>query len=328
MLFARADGDASQPCIIDKMTSHADDADCRESEGVDSEFSVGELHEEQDTSRLLIQIQSAHAAVHSAQDVLGQAVQERDRLVLSGLEEGLSRRAIARELGVDRRVIDAIKARAAPPIEGDHGMEQSGARARKHASAATSWLSIAVRQVERAEAAEVDGMTDGMLAVLAAHVATACAIAALGRDHPAISDYLRDGDAGYDALKNSRDLMAHFDMYVEGDGNMQRAKVDGIRIPNPPDARPALLPMWNGASTQQLVFVTKTWVRDERGEYLLRDGKPLRHTDGTPWMETLSISLDLRDAIRATAALVANARTYAQLTDREEVGELLTRAGG
>lgn len=170
-------------------------------------------------------------------------------------------------------------------------------------------------------------MSDGMLAILAAHVATLCAIAALGTDHPAVSDYLRDGDAGFDALKNSRDLMAHFDMYVAGDGNMQRAKVDGIRIPNPPDARPALLPMWNGASTQQLVFVTKTWVRDDRGEYLLRDGKPLRHVDGTPLMETLSISLDMRDAIRATAALVVNARNHAELAEREEVGALLSRAG-
>lgn len=173
----------------------------------------------------------------------------------------------------------------------------------------------------------MDGMTDGMLAVLAAHVATACAIGALGRNHPAVTDYFRDGVAGHDALKNSRDLMAHFDMYVEGDGNMQRAKVDGVRVPNPLDARPPLIPMWNGASSQQLVFITKTWVRDDRGEYMLHDGKPLRRDDGTPWMETLHISLDLRDALRTTATLVAKARNHAGLTNREEVRELFRRTG-
>ncbi|WP_454084711.1 hypothetical protein [Georgenia sp. Marseille-Q6866] len=205
-------------------------------------------------------------------------------------------------------------------------METDAGLARKQAEAATSWLSIAVEQVERAEAAEVDGMTDGMLAVLAAHVATACAIGALGSSHPAVADYLGDGQSGNDALKNSRDLMAHFDKYVEGDGNMQRAKVDGVRIPNPIDARPPLLPMWGGGPSQQLVFITKTWVRDDRGEYLLRDGEPLRSGDGTPCMETLEIALDLRGALSATAALVAVARKAVQLTENEAVGALLSRA--
>lgn len=309
-----------------RVTKHASDADSGESAHRDGEQNL-DGHADRERTGNLPNLQSAQAAVRSAENALSWAVKARDQLVLICLQGGLSARSIARELGIDRRAIAGIKARAATTEETDNRAVEQSARAGKQANAATSWLGIAVRQVERAEAAEIDGMTDGMLAILAAHVATACAICALGRSHPAVADYLGDGEAGHEALKNSRDLMAHFDMYVEGDGNMQRAKVDGRRIPNPVDARPPLIHMWNGGSSQQLVFLTKTWVRDERGEYLLQDGKPLRHDDGTPWMETLQISLDLRDAISATATLVAEARSHAQLTDHEAVAELLRSAG-
>ncbi len=275
---------------------------------------------------LVLQMEMAQAEVQRAENALSRAVLERDELVVNGIRNGLSTRAIARTLGVDPRAVMLIKTRATWSVEADDVARQPSTGARKQAIAATSWLRIALQQVERAEEAEEDGMPDGMLAVLAAHVATLCAIGALGRTHPAVLAYLRDGVAGHDALKSSRDLMAHFDMYVRGDGNMQRAKVEGVFIPNPVDARPPLVPMWNGGRGQQLVFITKTWVRGDSGEYLLRDGKPLRRDDGSPWMETLIIPLDLREALRATASLLSAACEHAGLAQHKQVHELLERA--
>lgn len=310
------------------MAGHVGDGDRQHPAGGDHRAALVGPQEAIESRDLLGSIQLAQADVRSTENALTGAVQRRDQLVLAGLDSGLSVGSLARALKLDRRVVVAIKARAAAAkCQADRRAEADISRARKQAEAATSWLSIAVQQVERAEAAEVDGMTDGMLAVLAAHVATVCAIGALGSSHPAVADYLGDGQSGHEALKNSRDLMAHFDKYVEGDGNMQRAKVEGVRIPNPIDARPPLLPMWSGGPSQQLAFLTKTWVRDERGEYLLWDGKPVRNDDGTPQMEPLNISLDLRDALSATAALVAIARKDAQLTEDEAVRALFNRAG-
>lgn len=277
-------------------------------------------------ARDLRHLQSAHAQVRSAENHVTSVTLHRDRLVRRQLDSGSPVGALARALGIDRRAVKAIVARTAQTRQAGLTREDDVKRRRQQAQAATSWLQIAVTQTERAETEDENGMTEGMLAILAAHVATACAISSLSKSHAAVRQYFADSEAGHGALKNSRDLMAHFDKYTEGDGNMQRAKVDGVRVPNPTDARPPLLPMWNGGSSQELAFLTKTWARGDNMEFLLQDGKPLRDEQGRPRMESLQIAIDVKDAIRATAKLVDEARTSTDCEPHPEVRNLLRRA--
>lgn len=271
-------------------------------------------------------LKNAQIRVRDGENALSQLVLERDSLVRQALEGGMSKRAIGRALGIDHRAVYGLLQRTAPKNSTavtDEGLDL--VLKRRQTQAAVSWLSIATRQTEQAESAEVDGMVDGMLAILALHVAASCAIRGLGESHLAVERFLGDKQIGHEPLKNSRDLLAHFDAYVAGDGNLQRAEIDGQRRPNPEDARPPLLPMWGGGQGQQLTFLTKTWVRGENGQTLLRNGEPLRQ-QGLPCMESLEISIDLRDSLRATAALIGECCELAGVSDRGVVRDLLARA--
>lgn len=271
-------------------------------------------------------LRNAHTRVREAENASSEAVRERDHLVRKAVDGGLSKGAVGRALGITRQAVYGLLHRT-PQAHGTATEERSPdlVALRRQAKAATSWLSVAIQQTERAELEEVDGIIDGMLAVLALYVAASCAIRALGDDHPAVQRFLGDKEVGHEPLKNSRDLLAHFDAYVAGDGNLQRAEIDGQRRPNPPDARPPLMPMWGGGPEQQLTFITKTWVRSDDGKTLLLDGQPLRQA-GVPCMETLDITVDLRDSLRATGEIIGECCKGAGFADRQDVRDLLARA--
>lgn len=271
-------------------------------------------------------LKSAQARVREAENALSGAVRERDHLVRKAVEEGLSKGSVGRALGITRQAVYGLLQRTPQAHRTAREERRPNLVAmRRQAQAATSWLSVAIQQTERAESEEVDGMVDGMLAVLALYVAASCAIRALGDGHPAVQRFLGDKEVGHEPLKNSRDLLAHFDAYVAGDGNLQRAEIDGQRRPNPTDARPPLMPMWGGGPEQQLTFLTKTWVRSDDGRTLLLNGEPLREA-GVPCMETLDITIDLRDSLRATGEIVGECCKGAGVADRQDVRDLLARA--
>lgn len=115
------------------------------------------------------------------------------------------------------------------------------------ASWGLGWVSAAKEVADAALASEVDGQTQGQLAVLAMHNARTALTELLGADHVAI---VRIDQVAPD-LKQCRDMLSHFEDYVVGSGRLQSKSATGERVP--------WWVMWGGGNDcQELAFVTKT----------------------------------------------------------------------
>lgn len=77
---------------------------------------------------------------------------------------------------------------------------------------------LALRRVEPADDKTMaDRQADAMMFVVALAKVEMCAIALIGRDHPAVAQFRRD--VGH--LKDVRDILEHVDEYVVGQGDRQ-----------------------------------------------------------------------------------------------------------
>ena len=87
------------------------------------------------------------------------------------------------------------------------------------------WLQAAQLQMQRVRRSEggtfADAQVDGMLFVVALDSAEVAAVALLGKGHPAIAAFR----AAVPHLRDMRDLLMHFDAYVQERGHLQKSGV-------------------------------------------------------------------------------------------------------
>lgn len=123
------------------------------------------------------------------------------------------------------------------------------------------WLDAANEATKGALAGELEGQTQGQLAVFALHNARTAVARTLGGEHTAVKAI----DAAAPDLKHCRDMLCHFESYIEGKGRLQSKPEQGANAP--------WLVMWSGVSgeyaTQELVFITHSGEKREQTSYIV-----------------------------------------------------------
>lgn len=158
---------------------------------------------------------------------------------------------------------------------------------------AHAFLGAAEEHVAAAERKDVDGVVDGMMAVIAMQNAVVGASKVLGAQDPSVLTCL----SAVPDLKSVRDMITHFDDYASGAGRLQRSS-EGSGGPF------GWQPFWNSPATL-LILVRK------RGEQL-----PTEY------------SVELRGALLTVAALVRAAVVSIALGTSPLLERLAPAAGG
>ena len=137
---------------------------------------------------------------------------------------------------------------------------------------------------------ELDGESQGHLAIIALHNASVAVERCLGRNHEAVTKL----HASCPDLKNARDMLTHFEDYVVGNGNLQKEAKQEIRRAASEQGdtlgRVPWLALWSGSEEHQSLTI-------------------LTHSDasGTPTAYTV----DVQQTMRAVAIAVATAAAEA-----------------
>ncbi len=114
-----------------------------------------------------------------------------------------------------------------------------------------AWLSAADRQAQRSiELGDRPGaQVEAMLFVVSVRNAVLGAERILGREDPAVLEFQTRAPS----VKSVRDMLTHFDKYIEGDGHLQRS---GRRKPDTPPQ--PWMTLWGGDDKEAILVVVTT----------------------------------------------------------------------